>query len=195
MSERQQPSEQQELQRTIVRVALELCAERGWRRLRMKNIAEMVGISTEELKDIFAEKRDILEAFYDDLDQQSLAVGVDMDEETVRDRLFAMMMERLDCASPHREAVRKMLAEGMPKQALCRSKRWLGKVLKQAGASQGSPAAPLQQLALMAVWAMVMPVWLQDRSQDLSRTMAALDGHLGHAETAWQSVRDFLPKF
>ena len=179
----------------IVAAALDLCAKSGWRTLRMSEIAASARISEENLRAVFRNKTAILGHFHDRLEQQSLALAKDMTEETVHDRLFAMMMERLALAAPHRDAIQKMLHEGLPKHVLCRNKHWLNKLLKSAGATQGAGLGHLQTLALGAIWTMVMPVWFKDDSHDLAQTMAMLDGQLGLAENLWQTLQSLAPKF
>lgn len=176
----------------IMDSAMLLCAERGWRSLRMADIAAKANVDETEVRTIFADKNALLRFFYDSLETNDIEHAP---EDSVRDRLFALMMERLDLATPHRAAIIKMHHEGMPKVALCRAKKWLGKLPKSVGATEGSGLATLQTMALSAVWLMVIPVWFEDDSEDLARTMATLDEQLGNVESVWELVRAYLPKF
>ena len=166
----------------VIRAAMDLCATQGWRSLSIEQIAQQADIPLDLLQTRFACKDDILNALFDQLDR-SLMVVNDMPDESVRDKLFAMMMERLDLAAPYRPALTRMRKEGLPRRTLCRSQQWLEQLLIKAD----TPARwrPIHGMALGAIWLMVLPTWFQDDSQDLAKTMAALDTQLGHAEHLW----------
>ncbi len=175
----------------IIGAAMRLCAERGWRSLRMADIAESAEIDEAELRAVFTDKTALLRRFYDSLETNDSEFTP---EDSVRDRLFALMMERLDLATPYREAIIKMHHEGMPKVALCRTKTWLGKLPKAAGATEGVGLKTLHTMALGAIWLMVIPVWFEDDTPDLARTMATLDQQLSNAESLWQMLQPYMPK-
>ena len=175
----------------IMGAAMGLCAERGWRSLRMADIAVAAEIDEIQVREIFADKAALLHFFYDSLETDDIEHAP---EDSVRDRLFALMMERLDLATPYRAAIIKMHHEGMPKIALCRTKNWLGKLPKAVGTTEGKGLATLQTMALSAVWMMVIPVWFEDVSEDLARTMATLDEQLGNIESLWKMFYPYIPK-
>ena len=173
----------------IIGTAMRLCAERGWRSLRMADIAEAAKMTEAELRSVFADKTTLLQYFYDGLEPDTMEL---VPEDSVRDRLFAVMMERLDLATPYREAMIKMHHEGMPKVALCRTKSWLGTLPKAVGATEGMGLKTLQTMALGAIWMMVIPVWFEDDTPDLARTMATLDQQLSNAESLWQMLQPYI---
>ena len=173
----------------IIHAAMNLCAERGWRSLRMADIAAESDISEAELRAVFADKKTLLHHFYDGLETDEIELAP---EDSVRDRLFAVMMERLDLATPFRPALLKMHQEGLPKVALCRGKSWIETLPKAVGATEGFGLKPLQTLALGVVWMTVLAVWLKDDTPDLAQTMAALDQQLSHAESLWQTLQPYI---
>ena len=176
----------------IIAATMRLCAERGWRSLRMADIAAEADISASELRTVFADKNALLHYFYDGLETDEIEL---VPEDSVRDRLFALMMERLDLATPHRAAIMKMHQEGMPKVALCRIKGWLGKLPKAAGTRGGSTIKTLHTMALGASWMSVIPVWFADDTPDLAQTMARLDQQLGDAESLWQTLQPYIARY
>lgn len=176
----------------VMGVAMQLCAKHGWRSLRMAEIADAAEMDEAALRAVFADKNALLHYFYDSLEPDAIEL---VPEDSVRDRLFALMMERLDLATPFRPALVKMHHEGMPKVALCRGKNWIETLPKAVGATEGIGLKTLQTAALGTIWMMVMPVWFEDDSPDLARTMATLDQQLENAESLWQMLRPYIARY
>ena len=57
-------------------------------------------------------------------------------------------------------------------------------MLEAAGVSAGGAAGRARAKGLAAIYLSVLRVWLDDDSEDASRTMAALDRHLDNADRA-----------
>lgn len=180
----------------VVDAALKLAAEQGWRSISLADIAKEAGLSLADLYARYRSKRAILEAFVRHIDRATLegAEKTAADQETsVRDRLFELIMRRLDALQPHKDAV-AALVRGMsthPVAAmcsaarLCRSMAWIAGV---AGVPTAGPLGMLRVKALAAVYSYVLRVWLSDDSEDHAKTMAALDKALKRAEMLAQSV-------
>ena len=64
-------------------------------------------------------------------------------------------------------------------------------MLEAAGISASGPFGLLRTKGLLAVWLAALRVWLADDSNDLSRTMAALDRYLRRAERLAIEFRRF----
>ena len=108
---------------------------------------------------------------------------------SVRDRLFDLIMRRIDFLQRHRAGVIALL-RGLPRDPVLslmlttaglRSMVWL---LEASGVSAGGLAGMLRAQGLMAVWLWTVRAWQRDESADLSGTMAALDTALTRAEQA-----------
>ncbi|NBX74783.1 MAG: hypothetical protein EBQ89_10885 [Alphaproteobacteria bacterium] len=113
-----------------------------------------------------------------------------VDGACVRDKLFELLMQRMDLLSPHRPALNNIInsaARHAPTALhLARAQRAACQaMLKHVGADP----SPLLPMGLMAVYACTLQSFLADTTPDLSRTMAALDRHLGRAEKIWGVLR------
>ena len=118
-------------------------------------------------------------------DRHALAGDIAVDT-GVRDRLFDLVMRRVDVLQTHRAGVlalfRALPAE--PPTALMlagahlRSMAWL---LEAAGAPATGLAGMLRAKGLLAVWLWTVRAWRGDTSEDLAATMAALDQALARA--------------
>src|SRR5581483_1218863 len=118
----------------IVAAFMTLLAEHPIERIGLPEIAEQSGVSLAELRAEFGSPLAILAAHSKELDRKVLAAAdPDMEEESPRERLFDVLMRRLELLGPHREAIRSLLrsARRDPPLALAlnamavRSQQWM----------------------------------------------------------------------
>ena len=133
-----------------------------------------------------------MRAYLGQIDEAALADPVAA-EETVRDRLFDLIMRRFDALSPHKAGVRAILADlpADPATGLCLGPRFLRSIAALADAAGVKTAGLLGVLrvkALAAAYLCVMRTWLKDESADKAATMAALDRLLKRLEMLENSV-------
>ena len=179
--------------------ALELAATAGWRDLTMRDVAEASGVTLAELHAVYPTRDAILKAFSSRIDAAVLAGDAgDLGEESPRDRLFDVIMRRLDVLSAHRKAAWSIIRAslGNPASALqgfCLTQASMRWMLEAAGIDAGGRAGALRTKGLMLVWLDVLRVWQSDESDDMARTMAHLDKRLALAERlqnfAWRGPR------
>ena len=169
--------------------ALRLVPVEGWARLTMRQVAQAAGLSLPELLALFPSKYALLEAFYRRIDV-ALVQALDPDSDpaaSARDRLFEVVMARFDALLPYKEATR-IIGRDLRRDpvgvvcvmvALRRSSAWM---LECAGLSSSGLRGEVRLQGLAAICASTFPVWLDDDSKDMAKTMAALDRRLARAE-------------
>lgn len=173
----------------VLDAAFRLAALQGWNASTMSDIAAEAGISLQELRALHGSKLGILAAALRRTDEIVLA-GTDPDigEEPVKDRLFDLLIRRLDAMQPEREAIAAIALDLRrdPRALACfmagpfrTSMRWM---LDAARVEPWGPLTGLQEKGLGLVYLNVLRVWLNDDSEDLSATMAALDKALGRVD-------------
>ncbi len=173
----------------IMARALELAALQGWRHTTLGDIAAAADLSLGEVLAIYPSKTSIVSAFARATDAAVLAGGDgDLAEQPPRDRLFDVMMRRFDALGPHKDAVRSMVGAslGDPVSALCGAfllRRSMALMLEAAHIGASGMAGMVRIKGLAAIYLTVMRVWLNDDSEDMATTMAALDKRLGQAES------------
>lgn len=170
-----------------------LAAAAGWRGLSLAEIADAAGLSLAELQETWGGKARILGAFADHIDAQVLAGPTDEDS-SPRDRLFDILMRRFDALTPYRDGLAVILREGggggicaaiCGGRRLLRSMAWM---LEAAGIGSGGIAGRVRTKGLAAVYLGAFMTWLRDDTEDMSRTMAALDRNLAQAERLANSL-------
>jgi AcrR family transcriptional regulator len=171
----------------IIAAFMALLAEKSIETIGMAEIAERADVSLADLRGEFSSPLAILAAHVKELDRQVLAGGdADMDEEDPRERLFDVLMRRLDLLAPHKEAVRSLLrsARRDPPLALAlntmtvRSQQWM---LTAAGIGASGPKGMLRAQGLAVLFANVLRTWVDD-DDDQTRTLAALDSQLARGQ-------------
>jgi AcrR family transcriptional regulator len=167
---------------------LALLAETPIERIGLAEIAKEAGVSLTQLRGEFASKLAILAAHLKAVDRAVLAEDLsDMAEEPPRERLFDVLMRRLEALAPHREAVRSLIrsAGRNPPLALAlnglavRSQQWM---LTAAGINASGPRGMMRAQGLAVLFSSVLRTWSRDEDPGLARTMAALDRALARGQ-------------
>lgn len=170
-----------------LRSFLALLAEKPFRAISLTDVADHCGVPLAQMRASFATTDDLLAAFFRATDRQVLAEGGpdsdDLAGEGPRERLFEVLMRRLDALEPHQEAVRGLIRSARRDPALAllllrlseASQRWM---LAAAGIDCAGLSGSVRAKGLALLFARVLDVWLKDDDPGLARTMAALDREL-----------------
>jgi AcrR family transcriptional regulator len=175
-----------------------LLAEHDFEEIGLAEVAGRAGLKLSQLRAEFGSTFAIYAAHVKDIDRAVLAGGdTDMTEEPPRERLFDVLMRRIEALAPYKEAVRSMLRSARRNPALAcalnalavRSQHWM---LEAAGIKASGPRGALRAQGAALLFARVVGVWLDDEDPALDRTMAALDRGLASAERWDGFVGDLL---
>lgn len=172
----------------ILAATMSLVAEQGWRGLRLNDVAASVGLGAEEFRRLYPHKASLLMACATQVERQAAGEpAVFEPEDSVRDRLFELLMQRLDILAPYKQAVGNILRDLPAEPAAVAmsgpdTMRLMGDILAQAGVSAAGPFGCLRRKGLAAIWLATLREWVGDDSPDNARTMAALDAHLRRIE-------------
>jgi AcrR family transcriptional regulator len=165
-----------------------LLAEKSFEEIGLAEIGGRAAVTLAELRDLFGSKLAILAAQIKETDRAVLAADAsDMAEEPPRERLFDVLMRRLEVLAPHKAAVRSLVrsARRNPPLALAlgrlgaRSQQWM---LTAADIQASGPKGALRAQGLAVLFASVLRTWVDDDDPGLARTMAALDSALSRGQ-------------
>jgi len=165
-----------------------LLADQSFEQIGLAEVAGRAGLKLSQLRAEFGSVLAIFAAHVKDIDRAVLAGGdADMTEEPPRERLFDVLMRRLEALAPYKEAVHSVMrsARRNPGLALAlnamavRSQSWM---LEAAGIGAHGPRGALRAQGAALMFARVLSVWVDDEEEGLDRTMAALDRGLASAE-------------
>jgi len=172
----------------IIAAFLALLSEKQIEQIGFAEIAEAAGVSLAQLRGEFSSALAILAAHIKAVDRAVLGEDLsDMAEEPPRERLFDVLMRRLELLAPHRQAVRSLLrsASRNPPLAVAlnalavRSQQWM---LTAAGIGASGPRGLLRAQGLAVLFGSVLRSWVHDDDPGLAGTMAALDRALGRGQ-------------
>ncbi len=176
-----------EFDKALIQAAFARAERTGWGGMSVAAAATEAGLPLAQARARLPNRLAVLMRFGTIADQEALA-GITPDG-SARDRLFDLIMRRIDVLQAHRGGVLALLGylPTDPGLALLlglatqRSMRWM---LEAAGLSATGLRGELRAKGLVAVWLWVVRAWRGDDSPDLSATMAALDSALNRAEQA-----------
>lgn len=175
----------------LIVAALRLASEKGWRRLGMAEIAEAAGMSLEETYAVARSKHGILAALRRRIDEAMLAGGV-VSGDSPRDRLFDVLMRRLEAMRPYRAGLRAILRDSVGSPALLGMLpgllRSMGWTLTAAGLPASGCRGRLARRVVGAIYVSVLPAFFRDESRDLGTTMSALDKRLRQVEAVFSAL-------
>jgi AcrR family transcriptional regulator len=194
---RKRPAREGSPEDRLIDAALALAARQGWRRLGLAQIAAEAGLPLHEAYALHRSKAAILAAFTRRVDRAVLAQRGETGD-SARDRLFDVLMRRFEALRPYREGLRAIARDSLGDPGaifgLCRLRRSLRWMLEAAGIGTGGCAGALRVNGLTVVYLSTMRTFLEDETEDLSRTMAALDRGLRRAEDVAQRLSGFSPR-
>ncbi|MGA7324425.1 MAG: TetR family transcriptional regulator [Rhodomicrobium sp.] len=177
----------------IIAAALRLAEKPGWLDLSLGEIAAEAGIPLAEMRREFQSKGQILAAFSRALDQAVLEKFAAPGSDVARDRLFDVMITRFELMQPYKPALRRIaqdlgasLGEAYRQlRPALKSQYWM---LAAAGISGEGGRGLMRVQGLLAIYARVFPIWLEDDDQGMARTMAALDRRLRRGESILRGI-------
>jgi ubiquinone biosynthesis protein COQ9 len=173
-------------------------AAHGWDGLTMGRLSAESGLPMAQLRGRFPSRLDLLALHGRRADQAVLAGTIAGQGGLARDRLFDVLMRRLDMMQPHRAGILRFLRD-MPREPglalllaphLAQSMRWM---LDAAEIEADAGRRKLIALGLAGVWLGTVRAWAEDDSEDLGHTMAALDRLLDRAGQIGRTFR-LLPE-
>jgi AcrR family transcriptional regulator len=174
----------------IVDALMELAAERRFEDISIRDISKAAGVSLADFRDAFPSKGAVLAGFSRRIDRAVLAQdNGELANENPRERLFDVLMRRLEAMAPYREGVREAIASlrREPVAALAMNQVAMNSMrfmLEAAGIEAQGTAGAIKLQGLALAWGRVIQVWLDDDDPALSKTMAELDRVLTRGERA-----------
>src|SRR4051812_46878383 len=155
--------------RALIAAAFQLAAEKGWRSVSVAAAARAGGLALAQAREQFPGRAAILLRFGRLTDQSALADPPP--DGPARDRLFDLLMRRIDLLQAHRAGVLALLRalSGEPATALLlavatrRSMRWM---LEAAGITAFGARGELRMKGLLSVWLWTIRAWRTDESED-----------------------------
>jgi len=152
--------------------ALALAADRPWKHISLRDVAEAAAVPFADLYARAPGKSVLAFRISRRMDRAALATA-ETPSDDLHDRLFDAAMARVEAMEAHRAALLSMARDENPAALALHFPVTARAILEAAGVT----ATPPRLLAMTAVWARVVQVWRDDEGA-LNRTMAELDKRL-----------------
>jgi AcrR family transcriptional regulator len=169
----------------IIDALMELAGERGWEDITISDVAARANVSLAAFRDFYPSKGAVLAGFSRRIDHIVLeaAGGGDLAGEPPKERLFDVLMRRLDALAPYKLGLegiftwarRDPLAASALNRVVVNSMRFM---LEAAGIESEGPVGAFKLQGLALAWARILRVFVHDDDPGLASTMAALDREL-----------------
>lgn len=169
----------------IIDALMELASERNWEDITISDVAARANVSLATFRDFYPSKGAVLAGFSRRIDHVVLeaAGGDELAGEPQKERLFDVLMRRLDALAPYKlglEAIfdwarRDPLAAASLNRVVINSMRFM---LEAAGIDSEGPVGAFKLQGLALAWGRVLRVWFRDDDPGLAATMAELDREL-----------------
>ncbi len=174
---------------SVVAAGLEEAAAVGWSRVSLEAVADRAGVALGALLLETPSKAHLVTRYLKWLDGRTVGPVRKIDpNDTPRDRLFEIVMRRFDAMNENRAGTRALVM-GVPRDpqtaimSLCTLERSFRAMLEAAGISTGGIVGLVRVQGFKAVLACTLNAWAKDDSDDMAKTMAALDKALNRAES------------
>jgi hypothetical protein len=159
----------------------------GWAGARLDAVARETGLPIGAVVDAVPDRWDALRGLQARFDRAALVESASDPDDSIRNRLFAVIMARFDAAQDQRALVEVVAAAvrrdpGLAAFFATRVPGSVRRIAEAAGVDAGGIFGPLRIAVLTALFARVTRVWLDDQTGDLAPTMKALDTALAQAE-------------
>lgn len=180
----------------VVEALMRLAATRRWDEIELGDIATEADLPLGKLRGLFPSKLAMLGGLTRIVDDAVLAeLSDDLAGEPVRERLFDLVMRRLDALAPYKPGLRRIapvirrdpLTMAALNRGAVNSWRYM---LASAGIPTEDALGNLRVQGAVLLMARVSEVWLEDDEPELSRTMARLDRELKRAGAIMARVED-----
>jgi AcrR family transcriptional regulator len=189
----------------IIESFMALLAEKRIEDIGFGEIAKRAGVSLADCRHEFDSVMAVLAAHTREIDRQVIAGSSDgdMSEESPRERLFDLLMRRLELLNPHRAAIRSLMRSACSNPGLAlaldciavRSQQWM---LTAADIDAFGTRGMLRAQGMALIYARTLRVWLDDEDPGLARTLAELDRNLarGQSWAYWfDDICRYVPKW
>lgn len=172
----------------IIAAFMTILAARPIEDIGYAEIAARAEVSLSELRGEFGSKLAILAAFIKDVDRKVLdGIDVDMASEPARERLFDVLMRRIEILAAHKDAIRLLMRSAQADPCLAvalngmavQTQRWM---LTAADIDASGRRGMVRAQGTALLFARVLQTFVRDDDPGHARTMAALDRQLSRGE-------------
>ncbi|MBX9621750.1 MAG: hypothetical protein K2X28_06990 [Alphaproteobacteria bacterium] len=180
----------------IFKACLKTIEREGWKSFTFAKVSKESGIPLSTFKKHFSSPADVMIHLFQKIDGDVLKHHVASENLSIKDRLFEILMERFDAATPYKPVLRRfwqdwlLAADDFPPLA-CQGYSSMTWMLEAVGLNPRGISGIIRVQGLTTLYVLTLRTWLDDDSPDLGKTMAFLDKGLSKMERAAAWLNNF----
>ena len=184
----------------LVKSSFNIIKKSGWESFSLQKLSDIEKISINEIKIFFKSEITILDEFSKMIDIK-VEKSFDYEELTktsVKDNLFELIMLRLEFMQPYRNALKSiknsfksdpLVAKSVAKNVM----NSLDFYLELTNAFNDSFLDIFKKKSIFLIYSYIFMIWLEDDSDELSKTMSELDKLLTFSEKIALDFKTYTP--
>ena len=177
------------MNRQLIKLAettLLILEKRTWHSIKIDEIYNKININKKNLQNKVDNKRDLLRNinYYFDFKLRNITDSID--QSTLKDMIFEIIMMRFDILQTHRKPIIKIFEffKKKPQELVFLLPSLIDSMISMAGLAKISIVGikgNLKVKGLLAIYFSSFLAWEKDNSESLEKTMTSLDNHLDRA--------------
>lgn len=191
-----------DLPQMILDTAIRLAEASSWEMLRLHDITVELDITLQDIHQYYAQKDDLVEAWYDRADRAMLRARQTPGflELNIRERLHLLIMHWLDTLAQHKTVSHDMLwyklepghvhLQILGILRISRTVQWLREAAQQDNTHL---QRILEEIGLTSIFLITFVYWINDNSENRSRTRRFLERKLRKADAVVQFMQRWCP--
>ena len=184
----------------LIKSSFKIIEESGWKSFSFQKLSYSEKVPIDEIKKFFKSEISILDEFSKMID---IKVEKNFDYEelgstSVKDNLFELIMLRLEFMQPYRNALKSiksnfrsdpLIAKSVAKNVM----NSLDFYLELTMAFNDSFLDIFKKKSIFLIYSYIFNIWLEDNSEELSKTMSELDKLLTFSEKIALNLKTYTP--
>ena len=175
------------------KACLHVMKEYGFAKFTFDLASEESGIPIETFHKHFQNPIDVMIHLFKKVDTKVLNSFEKTPDISSKDQLFDILMLRFEVSEPYKPFLKTFWKDALfiPNEyppLLCQALESMGWMLDATGNSPRGLTGLLRTQGLLGIYLFALRVWLTDDSEDLGKTMAALDKGLSNMERAARAI-------
>ena len=184
----------------LIKSSFKIIEESGWQSFSLQKLSDTEKIPINEIKFFFKSEITILDEFSKMIDIK-VEKSFDYEELTntsVKDNLFELIMLRLEYMQPYRNALKSIKSsfKSDPLVAKSVAKNVMNSLdfyLELTNAYNDSFLDIFKKKSIFLIYSYIFMIWLEDDSDELSKTMSELDKLLTFSEKIALDFKTYTP--
>ena len=184
----------------LIKSSFKIIEESGWKSFSLQKLSYAEKIPINEIKIFFKSEITILDEFSKMIDVK-VEKSFDYEELTntsVKDNLFELIMLRLEYMQPYRNALKSIKSsfKSDPLAAKSVAKNVMNSLdfyLELTNAYNDSFLDIFKKKSIFLIYSYIFMIWLEDDSDELSKTMSELDKLLTFSEKIALDFKTYTP--